>query len=189
MRTDIRKQQGFTLPELLITLAIGVALMTLGIGGFMAMAKTARADGGLAEAMGAIEYAREMAVSQRRNMQLVFTDPNTISIVRVNLTGDPTTTMKTVSLPGRVEFRTFPSVPDTRLLFGKPGVGGVSFGSKTPVMYTTDGSFLNSDGDITNGTLFLGVVNESVSARAITIFGATGALTAWIWDGRQWNER
>jgi prepilin-type N-terminal cleavage/methylation domain-containing protein len=186
MQTSADRERGYTLPELLMVVSIGVTLMALSVGGIMSLVKTSRADGGLTEAMMALEWARETSVSQRRNMQLVFNAPNQISIIRADLPSG-TTTLRTIELEGRVQFLTFATVPDTPAAFGK--TSATAFGSSTPVMYTTDGSLISANGDVVNGTLFLGVTNEPLSARALTVFGATGAVTPWVWDGRQWNER
>ena len=55
-------------------------------------------------------------------------------------------------------------------------------------MFTTDGSFINANGDVLNGSLFIAIPGESISARAITIFGPTGMLHQWRWNGRAWVE-
>ena len=55
-------------------------------------------------------------------------------------------------------------------------------------MFTSDGSFMNANGDVMNGTLFIGVRNDPLPARAITIFGASGAMRLWKWNGRAWVE-
>jgi hypothetical protein len=55
-------------------------------------------------------------------------------------------------------------------------------------MFTTDGSFLNSNGDLLNATLCIGVPGDTLSTRAISIFGATGAMHLWRWNGRAWVE-
>jgi hypothetical protein len=55
-------------------------------------------------------------------------------------------------------------------------------------MFTTDGSLIDSNGDVLNAAIFIAIPNESLSARAVTIFGATGALHMWRWNGRAWVE-
>jgi hypothetical protein len=36
--------------------------------------------------------------------------------------------------------------------------------------------------------VFLGTGNDINSARAVTIFGITGLVRSWKWDGRKWTE-
>ena len=77
-------------------------------------------------------------------------------------------------------------LPDTPDAFGM--ATATAFGALTPPMFTTDGSFINSNGDPLNGTLFIGVPGDTLAARAITIFGLTGAMRQWKWNGRAWVE-
>jgi hypothetical protein len=81
---------------------------------------------------------------------------------------------------------TSPALPDTPDGFGK--ATATAFGALTPPMFTTDGSLINSNGDVINGTVFIGVTGDPLSARAVTIFGATGAIRMWKWNGSAWVE-
>ena len=55
-------------------------------------------------------------------------------------------------------------------------------------MFTSDGSLIDSAGDVTNGTIFFGVPNHPETARAITVFGVTGMLRTWKWGGASWMQ-
>jgi hypothetical protein len=55
-------------------------------------------------------------------------------------------------------------------------------------MFTSEGTFVDANGDVLNGTLFLSIAGEKNSARAITVFGTTGLLRVWRWDGQKWTE-
>ena len=55
-------------------------------------------------------------------------------------------------------------------------------------MFTSDGSLIDSAGDIVNGTIFVAMPNQVDTARAVTIFGVTGLTRAWKWRGRKWME-
>jgi len=204
MRMDHHDQRGFTLTELMLVIAIGLIIAGMALGGVPAMLKTSKADGSLAELATAVRYARESAISNRRNVQVTF-GTNTITITRVgycpstcttgtastmpgctSTCGVNTTTLKTVTLEGRATFQTLSGLPDTPDAFGNSTA--TALGSNTPAAFTTDGSFINSNGDILNGSLFIAVTGDRTSARAVTIFGATGALHLWRWDGRAWVE-
>jgi prepilin-type N-terminal cleavage/methylation domain-containing protein len=182
-------ERGFTIIELMLAIAIGVIVVGMAMGGVPGMLKTSRADGGLATAVAGLRAARELSVSSRRNVQITF-GTNTIVTTRVEYCASPCTPaltpVRTTTLEGRAEFRLMPNVPDTPDAFGM--ASATAFGSLTPPMFTTDGSFINSTGDVLNGTLFIGVDADPLSARAITIFGATGATRLWRWNGQAWVE-
>ena len=61
------------------------------------------------------------------------------------------------------------------------------FSGAQPVMFTSDGSLIDAAGDITNGSLFFGIPEQPLSARAVTVFGITGMLRTWTWGGAQWQ--
>jgi type IV fimbrial biogenesis protein FimT len=207
MVSSRRPDRGFSLVELMIVIALGMIVMGLAIGGVPALLKTSRADGGQAELASAVRSAREQSISNRRNVQITF-GTNSITVTRVEYcpstctTGGSgtwssysgcsstctqnTTVTRTVYLEGRAEFRLGTGLPDTPDGFGN--ATATALGSNTPAMFTTDGSFINSNGDVLNGSLFIAVPGDSLSARALTIFGATGALHLWRWDGRVWVE-
>jgi Tfp pilus assembly protein FimT len=197
-------ERGLTLIELMVVLGIGMIVMGLAIGGVPAMLRISRADGGLAELASAVRNGREMSISNRRNVQLAF-GTNTIMLTRVEycpgtcttLTAGTypgcsstctakTTTLRTVTLEGRQQFQLVSSLPDTPDAFGN--TSAINIGSNTPVMFTTDGSFVDANGDVRNASLFISIPGDRLSARAVTIFGATGALHLWRWNGRAWVE-
>jgi prepilin-type N-terminal cleavage/methylation domain-containing protein len=183
------QQRGYTMVELMLAIAIGLMVVGMAMGGVPGMLKTSRADGGLATAASGLRAARELAVSSRRNVRLTF-GTNTIMNTRVEYCLAPctpaTTLVRTTTLEGRAEFRLMSGVPDTPDAFGM--ASATAFGTLIPPMFTTDGSFINSNGDVLNGTLFIGVPGDPLSARAVTIFGATGAMRLWKWNGRAWVE-
>ena len=186
-----RQESGFTMVELMLAVAIGCVVVGMAMGGLSGFIKTSRADGGLAGALSGLRAAREMSVSSRRNVRVTF-GTNQILNTRVEYctptaTCTPTTTLvRTSTLEGLVTFQLETGVPDTPDAFGN--ATAIAFGALVPVMFTTDGSFVNSNGDVVNGTLFIGAANDPLSARAITIFGPTGAMRAWKWNGRAWVE-
>jgi hypothetical protein len=151
-----------------------------------------------------VRNGRELSISNRRNVQLAF-GTNTIQLTRVEYCPGTcttatastfpgctttctakTTTLKTVTLEGRTQFQLVTGLPDTPDAFGNSSA--TTIGSNTPVMFTTDGSFVDSNGDVRNASLFIAITNDRLSARAITIFGATGAVHLWRWNGRAWVE-
>jgi prepilin-type N-terminal cleavage/methylation domain-containing protein len=189
MGNRVFRQDGFTMVELMLAVAIGMIVMGMAMGGVSGMIKTSKADGGLAQAAAGLRAARELSISSRRNVKVTF-GTNTIMNTRIEYCAAPctptTTLVRTTTLEGRAEFVLETNIPDTPDAFGM--ATATAFGALTPPMFTTDGSFINSNGDVLNGTLFIGVPNEPLTARAITIFGPTGAMRLWKWNGRAWVE-
>ena len=54
--------------------------------------------------------------------------------------------------------------------------------------FTTSGAFIDGSNNFVNGTVFLGLNGQQLSARAVTILGATGRVREYHWDGTQWQE-
>lgn len=193
VKSRIAQEHGFTMTELMLAIAIGLIVMGMAMGGVPGMIKQSRADGGLSLAAAGLRSAREMAISSRRNVRITF-GSNTIINTRVEYCSPtpctPTTTVvRTTTLEGRTIFRSpSPVGTDTDDAFGNAATDGINLGSLLPAMFTTDGSFVNSNGDVLNGTIFIGVPNDTLSIRAISIFGPTGAMRLWKWNGRAWVE-
>jgi hypothetical protein len=77
-------------------------------------------------------------------------------------------------------------MPDTPDLFGN--ASALDFDGPATHMFTSDGSFTDSAGDISNGTIFIGRGSDTDTGRAITIFGATGMMRSWKRTGIKWSE-
>ena len=188
MHTTTRsRDEGFSLIELLMVVAL------MGIVGAMAMLiqptyfQHARADAAVSEAIDVFRSAREAAITQRRNVQVNFIAPATLQIVREEVpTSSGTTVLRTVPLSNGMQFLLQNSVPDTPDLFGN--ATATAFGPSTKRIFTSDGSFIDSNAEILNGSLLLSIPGEKNSARAITVFGPTGHLRVWRWDGVKWTE-
>ena len=188
--TRTTDNRGFSLVELMVVVAIMATVAATAVLLTPEFRRQARADSGIQQAMNAVRFAREIAVSQRRNVRLVFVAPNRIQLVRedINAAGVVigTTLMSTIFLEGAMEFRQFAGQGDTGDGFGL--AGPIAFGPSATRLFTSEGSFVTAAGQPLNGTLFLGRINEPKSARAITVFGPTALIKAWRWDGVKWVE-
>jgi prepilin-type N-terminal cleavage/methylation domain-containing protein len=182
MTTRSGSSRGFTLVEMLMVIAVISTVLAMAIGILPSFVASAKSDSSVTAAMSAVELARDRSIGERRDFLLTFTTPNKIQVDRIELTGPVTNVLKTV-LDNGLTYMKFTGLPDTPDAFG--GSGAIAFNSPT-IEFTSDGSLLDSSGDPINGTVFFGDPARSSSARAITIFGATGLVTVWKWDGRQW---
>jgi hypothetical protein len=146
-----------------------------------------------------MNQAREMAITQRRNMRIDFTAPNQVTITRENVPPglNPTTVVQTVLLEGGMEFglvTAAPALPDSPDGFSNPTAttfmnsGGVV---TTQYKFSPEGTFIDIDGLTTNGSVFVALTNamkdRKMSARVVTVLGSTGRIRGFKWDGVRWK--
>ena len=175
---------GFTLVEMLMTLAVLGVVCAVAVGMTASLVNSTKADSAVVSTMTAIELARDRAIGERRDFRLVFTAPNVIQILRIEVPGPATTVVMNTVLDNGLTYMKFTGIPDTPDAFG--GSGAIAFGVTPTIEFTSDGSLLDSSGDPVNGTVFFGDPARASSARALTIFGATGLVHGWKWDGIRW---
>jgi prepilin-type N-terminal cleavage/methylation domain-containing protein len=178
--------RGFSLIELMIVIAVVGTVAAMAALVTPAAIDQARSDSGFARVVEIVRNARDLAISSRRNVQLQFIGSNGIQAVRVEVPGPGTTIVRRLEFEGRLRLALLPGVPDTPDRFGNPSP--VAFGPTPVRMFTSEGTLVDSQGDVLNGTVFLADPSDPRSARALTIFGATGAIRTWRWDGRRWQE-
>ena len=186
MTRDSNNSNGFTLVEMLMILGIMGVLFAMAVGIMPSLINSSRSDSATVSALNAVELARNRAVGERRDFRLVLTAPNSIQIVRIEVPGPATTTVLNTYLDNGEQFYQFTGLPDTPDRFGN--ASAIAFGVTPTIEFTSDGSLLDSNGDVVNGTIFFGDPTRVNSARALTIFGSTGLIKTWKWDGRQWTQ-
>jgi prepilin-type N-terminal cleavage/methylation domain-containing protein len=177
-------ERGFSLVEVIVVVAIFVALASMSVGVTMDAVNSTRASNATGALMNVLEVARNQATSQRRDFQLIFTNPNKIEVFRIEVPSGTATLVQTAYLEMGQTFYRFGSLPDTPDVFGH--TGALAFGSTPTIRFTSDGSLIDSSGDILNGSVFVAIDQKVASARAVTIFGATGLIRSWQWSGTTW---
>jgi prepilin-type N-terminal cleavage/methylation domain-containing protein len=186
----LRASEGFTLLEMMAVVGLIGVTIAMAIPVANSFIQLSRSDSAIIHAMTAVDTARDRAVAERRNVVMTFAMPNRIQLFRQeidalgNVTG--TTMVDEFILENGQQFARFAGVPDTPDLFG--GAAAINFTGIAPVMFTSEGSLVDSNGDVTNGTIFLGVPGRPDTARAVTVFGVTGFSRTWKWRGIQWME-
>ena len=183
--------RGFTLVELLITVAVIAIVAGIGIGVSNTLVRTARGESGAQQLEAFLRRHREMAVARRRDIEIRFLAPNQVqSAIRAvpdppNPTPAPTV-LETVTFEGGITYRQFPGVPDTPNAFGN-GVP-VALGGPEPVMFSSEGAFVDVASNPVNATIQLGGEGDALTATAVTVLGATATIERFRWDGVKWSR-
>ena len=185
MMLRLATPRGFTLIETLMVIAIGIILMGISTVHLDRAVASSRGDGALYVIMAQLRNARQAAISQRRASVIGFEAPNQMTIHRLETTGD-LTLVNQIFLEGNVQFVQFAGVPDTPDGFG--AAAAIDFDDEAP-RFIEDGSMVDANGATLSGTVFLGIQNDLLSARALTVFGGTGHVRGYTWAGTTWTEQ
>jgi prepilin-type N-terminal cleavage/methylation domain-containing protein len=190
-QTTLADERGFTLIEILMVVALAGTLGAMAVLVGPNFIRHARADSGITQVVECLRVARETAISQRRNVQIRFVGDDVLQTAREEIPApNGTTVLQTIVLENLVQFRLEDGVPDTPDRFGggDPPPAPIAFGPSVTRMFTSEGTLIDSNGDPINGTVFMSIKDVPNSSRAVTIFGITGLMRAWHWNGRVWVE-
>jgi len=165
---------------LLISIVAGFAL--LNIEGIM---PGMEANAALSQTVAQLRRGRELAIAQRRNVEVRFLDNNEIQLLRFDVPNGRTV-LSTVTLESSIEFLLFDGVPDTPDSFGNGAA--VDFGGSDTLIFLSDGTLVDAEGNPLHGSVFLGLPEHPETARAVTIVGATGRVRGYRWTGSSWIQ-
>jgi prepilin-type N-terminal cleavage/methylation domain-containing protein len=188
-----RSERGFTLVELMMS------VMFIGILGAMALFEigSARpalvADGVMRTVVAQLNLARETAVAQRRQIDVVCDQDNhVLRLFKRNLPpAAGRTLMAEVPFEGGVRFAKPAGLnKDTPDKFGINAA--VTFGSGgTPTLdisFNSDGVLVDTAGNSLNGSIFLMLPKVEQSLRAVTVLGSIGRVRSYRWNGNAWTR-
>jgi type II secretory pathway pseudopilin PulG len=192
-KLDDRNHSGYSLVELLILLAcIGVISGYLFIRA-MTVLPIFKSNSAMDQVIQQMRVARNTAITDRRAVIVsISATTGMMQLQQVPPNGGPAVTLLTVPLTG-AQFCLPPGVPDTPMGFGNSQavnfVNASNPGTAVAVTeFLSDGSFGGAVGIPVNGTIFTCIPGNSLSARAVTILGATGRVRPYHWDGTAWQE-
>lgn len=176
---------GFSLTECLVVCAMLMITAAIGFVQLRRSIEVVDADKAVNLVASQMTYAREIAVDQRRNVLVEFIGTNEIRITRRD-GGGATTVMSDVFLPPGFTF-SFPfDASDTPDAYGNETP--VYFNNATSGTFMGDGSFVNDDGVVMSGTVFT-MNGVDITARALTLTGASGRVRTYRYEGISWAER
>ena len=184
----MKNQRGFSLLEIMVTLSVTAIVGGMATAQMGPTRRSLQGDGAMRLVMTQLNTAREMAITQRRNMELQFVGGNWIRIVRHEAPGIATTVLVSVALESGEQFALATGVPDTPEAYGN--LNPVAFGAAQTIMFSTDGTLIDENGNPLNGTVFLTIPNVPQSVRAVAVLGATGRVRGYKWtvnaNGQGW---
>jgi type II secretory pathway pseudopilin PulG len=185
--------------EMVVVIGVILVALSMALIQFQPSIQQFRANAARDQIQGALRQARELAISQRRYVQVQFNVsppcppaaqvPACIALTRLGGPADPTV-LYALPVESSVQFMTFAGMPDTPDGFGVPPGGGIIFGGvvggPNTMMYQSDGTFVNGAGTTLNGTVFMGVPGIVSTARAVSVLGTTGRVRSYNGVGSAW---
>ena len=181
-------EKGYSLIEVMVVASLSMVLMAMTLVQIGASRANMNADNAMRLVMGELNRARDMAVAQRRNIEVAFPGAsNRIQLLRIGIAPEPpTTTVHGAIMEGNIRFMLPVGTPDTTDAFGAGGA--LDFDGATRVIFNSDGMMVNPAGTIINGTIFMAAPNDQFATRAITILGSTGRVRAYKRLNTSWGR-
>jgi prepilin-type N-terminal cleavage/methylation domain-containing protein len=184
----LRNNRGFSLLELLITVAIGLTMAGITFMAFMPLFKSNHVDQAYDLTLGVIRQYRNQSITQSKRYILTFTAPRTIVVqywgVGVPVSPAPVT-VATYTLPQDISFAVqagFPAAAPDAFGTGVTAIDfdqGMGLGSQAYIMFMPDGSSQDTLGNYNSGILYLTRPTDMYSSRAIDVWGTTGRIRGW----------
>ena len=184
-RARILSVGGFTLIEMMLVVCVMGIIAAMASFQIGSVRPGMQGDGAMRTVMAEFNGAREMAIAQRRFMEISFVGTNRLQVIRHDLPNG-TTTLRDVAFESGIQYGLIAGITDTPDAFGNGT--STSFGSAASIMFSTDGSLIDAGGTPVNGTVFLTIPSVAMSFRAVTVLGSTGRVRGYKWTGSQWRR-
>ena len=175
-------ERGFTLAEVIVATAVFVVVAAIGAAVLFPAITSAKADSQISRVIGALQLARDTAITRQRDIELTIDEEaGILRLTRIEA-GEPVTFLE-IALESGMRFLRFDAL-DTPDSFG--GEGAVEFGDAARLLFISDGSLVGADDLPVNGSMFFGIENTPASARAITVTGTTARARKYRRNNGEW---
>lgn len=181
-----KSQAGFSLTELLVTVAVLMTAGAVAVMNITGAVRSSHVETAYQNTLNQLRFARQVAIDKRTVCRVDFTAPGTISVTQAFADGTPVQT-ETINLPPDVRYTVVTGMPSPpaptpdNLGNGQIAIDfdRVAGGSGTTIYFQPDGSALDAAGRSNDGVIYVARPNELTGARAITLLGTTGRLRGW----------
>ena len=176
---------GYSLLEIQVVVAILAIVGGISIINIHAALATARGDSAMAQVASILREGRDIAIAQRRSVDVVFENPNRVRLLR-NDSGAVTPVGEAI-LENGASLQVLGGVGDTPDQYGNGTA--VDFDGSDVIRFMPDGTLTDRTGVPINGTVFMAIRNDTLSARAVTVTGGSGRAQGYRWNGAKWQPR
>jgi Tfp pilus assembly protein PilE len=181
------REAGFSVVELMIVMAVGVTLAAMAMMSSGAALSAFKARGVISKVQATLVQARELAISQQRDIQVVFVGTNEIDLVRVELplSSGTTTTLSKTLFEGGMTFTKVTGLADpTQDVWGGT-TGAIAFSPAANVQFRAGTGVLMDSATLqpVSGRVFVAVDGKKETAGMISVFGPTGRVRSYHWEG------
>jgi type II secretory pathway pseudopilin PulG len=193
-----RAAEGFSLLEMMIVVALLFTVAAITAIAYVPVMNSQHVTDAYNTTLTTLRRAHDQAQNDMRIYLVQFAAPGTITVSQTNPAGGNVgcvipatgTVLLTETLPSDVSFQvesgapasntTAPTTPDA---FGTAAYAIDFDQGYTPgytyVCFNPNGTASDGAGNINNGVIYLGRSNDEFSARAVTLWGATGRIRGW----------
>lgn len=180
---------GYSILELLVVLAAAMVFGSIGLLQLRDALTTAQTNSAYYTTLSMMRQARQTALANRRVYVLTFVAPSTIRMERIEQDASRTQ-IQSVTLAANVQFRIEPGIPvgsgQTPDHLGN-GSLAIDLNGSNQVYFQPDGSGRDASRRLENGVIYLARPGQLMTARAITLFGATGRIKGWRLSALAWH--
>jgi len=183
-----RKNRGFTMLEMVITIGISLTVASITFIALMPVLNQAHVDAAYDTAFSVISTYRNQAITRTRRYILTFSTPGTITVQYWGggVPSPAPATVATFTLPPDMQFAVQAGFPNPGPEGFGDGTQAVAFSPCTVIeagqpclIFTPDGSAQDDGQNYNGGVVYVTRPGDLYSSRAISVIGPSGKIRGW----------